>query len=100
LSRHFERSPSPATNIDQLRRVLAGGSHNRNSTAESNIPQIEINGEKVDVPVEQSTDTPNEKGDVTDVSLILESLGEWNQKETMDQLNGKVENGIQPPYGI
>jgi len=48
-------------------------------------------------------ETPNEKGDITDVTLILESLkvnGEWNEKTTMDQLNGKVEGGIKPPYGI
>jgi hypothetical protein len=105
----MERSPSPTTNIDQLRRVLAGGAsiHNRNSTVESTVPQIEINGEKVVTPSRESVETPNEKGDITgditDVSLILESLnvnGDWNEKTTMDQLNGKVENGIKPPYGI
>jgi len=105
LSRHLERSPSPATNIDQLRRVLAGNGsiHNRNSTIDANVPQIEINGEKVVTPSRESVETPNDKGDITDVSLILESLkvnGEWNEKTPMDQLNGKVENGIKPPYGI
>jgi hypothetical protein len=48
-------------------------------------------------------ETPNEKGDITDVSLILESLnvnGDWNEKTTMDQLHGKVDTGIKPPYGI
>ena len=48
-------------------------------------------------------EAPNEKGDITDVSLILESLnvnGDFNEKTRMDQLNGKVENGIKPPYGI
>jgi hypothetical protein len=85
--------------------VLAGGGsmHNRNSTVESTIPQIEINGQKVITPSRESVETPNEKGDIMDVNLILESLnvsGDSNEKATIDQLNGKVENGIKPPYGI
>ena len=98
LSTRLGRSPSPATNIDQLRRVLAGGSLNRNSTVNGNIPQIEINGEKVVTPGEQLADTPNEKDDIADVNVILESLN-LNEK-TMDQFTGKIEDGIKPPYGI
>lgn len=106
LSRHLERSPSPATNIAQLRRVLAGGgdgSHNRDSTGDGTVPQIEINGEKVVTPSRESVDTPNEKSDVEDVNVILESLnvnGEWNEKTGVDKSNGIVEGGIKPPYGI
>jgi len=48
-------------------------------------------------------DTPNEKSDVEDVNVILESLnvnGEWNEKTGVDKSNGIVEGGIKPPYGI
>jgi len=66
------------------------------------VPQIEINGEKVVTPSRLSVDTPNEKSDVEDVNVILESLnvnGDWNEKTTaMDQPNGKIESGIKPPY--
>lgn len=69
---------------------------------DSTIPQIEINGEKVVTPSRVSIETPNEKSDVEDVNVILESLnvnGDWNEKmTTLDKPNGKVESGIKPPY--
>jgi hypothetical protein len=69
---------------------------------DSTVPQIEINGEKVVTPSRVSVETPNEKSDVEDVNVILESLnvnGDWNEKmTTLDKPNGKVESGIKPPY--
>jgi hypothetical protein len=96
LSKYLERSPSPATNIDQLRRVLAGSRSDRDS-----IPKIEINGEKVLTPAE-SQGRPSDELEGKDVTMILESLnisgGEWKEK-SLGSSNEKV-NGISihPPY--
>jgi hypothetical protein len=92
------RSPSPNTQINQLRRVLDGaGSRNRDS-----LPQIEINGEKIVTPAE-SNFTPDEKESGKDVTVILESLnmngGHWKEKGA-EEFNEKVDGGIRPPYGI
>jgi hypothetical protein len=95
LSKRLERSPSPITNIDQLRKVLSGGS----TRARRSVPKIEINGEKVFTPVTNSTPDEKETGDVT---LILDSLnvvGEWNEKGT-DDLIENARNRIKPPYGM
>lgn len=95
LSKRLERSPSPITNIDQLRKVLAGGS----TRVRESVPKIEINGEKVFTPATVSTPDEKEAGDVT---LILDSLnvnGEWKEKR-LDNLNAKAESGIRPPYGV
>src|SRR5436309_963488 len=68
------RSPSPSTNIDQLRRVLAGSPL---PSYYNSLPKIEINGEKViSTSADSAMDlTPDEKEVSTgDLNLILESL--------------------------
>jgi hypothetical protein len=96
ISRH--RAPSPATHIDQLRRVLAGASISRSHR--DSVPKIEINGEKVITPAESSHLTPDvEKEDVT---MILQSLNlnaQWSEKNDVP-VNEKLDGGIKPPYGI
>ena len=98
LQRHLERAPSPATHINQLRKVLAGGVSPRTE----NVPKIEVNGEKLETPPDVDNTLEDEKNETGgDVTMILQSLkvnGEWNEK-AVDGLN---ENGetIRPPYGI
>lgn len=98
-----QRAPSPATHIDHLRRVLAGGAVTQppSSRGSDIVPKIEINGEKVVTPAE-STSTPDEKEGGGDVTMILESLnvnGEWKERG-LENLNEKVETAISPPYGM
>jgi hypothetical protein len=95
LSRHLERSPSPATNIDQLRRVLAGSV----SRGRDSIPKIEINGEKLATPAESNLSIEKEEGDVTRILESLNVNGRWKEKNIRD-FNEKVEGTIRPPYGI
>jgi hypothetical protein len=86
---HFDRAPSPATNIDQLRSVLAG-----TPRPPIDVPKIKINGENGATPVEPDTPGENEEGDVT---MILDSLfgnQEWKEK------NIDVDHGIRPPYAL
>jgi hypothetical protein len=92
LSRHFERAPSPATNIDLLRKVLAG-----TSQCSTDVPKIEINGE---IQVGGAIDDMPEKGDEGegDVTTILDSLnvnGAWKEKDVQS-----IDNGIRPPYAM
>jgi hypothetical protein len=92
LSRHFERAPSPATNIDLLRKVLAG-----TSQRSTDVPKIEINGEK---QMGGAVDDMPEKGDEGegDVTTILDSLninGAWKEKDAQS-----IDDGIKPPYAI
>ena len=97
LARQLERSPSPVTQINHLRKVLAGG-----LPRPQNLPKIEVNGEKVQTPSELDLTAEDEKnGDTGDVTMILKSLnvnGEWNEKpiETCKE----NEETIRPPYGI
>ena len=99
LSRHMERAPSPASQINQLRKVLAG--HTMRQT--SAVPNIEVNGEKIVSDV-----TPEEKEVVDDkvegdVTLILDSLkvnGSWNEKFGGEMNGNGGEVGIKPPYEI
>lgn len=94
----MERAPSPATQINQLRRVLAGQA-TRQSYA---VPNIEVNGEKLttgSTPEEEEVVDEKVEGDVT---LILDSLkvnGSWNEKFGEANGNGS-EVGIKPPYEI
>ena len=89
-SSHFDRAPSPATNIDQLRSVLAG-----TPRLPTDVPKININGEKgATPPVELDTPGENEEGDLT---MILDSLNvnqEWKEK------NNDVDHVIRPPYAL
>jgi len=98
LSRHLERAPSPATQISQLRKVLAGGGSPRTE----NVPKIEVNGEKTESPAEPDLTPEPEKNELGgDVNMILQSLnvnGEWNEK-SIEDLKG-TEEVIRPPYGI
>jgi hypothetical protein len=94
LSRY--RSPSPNSNINQLRKVLSDG-FTAIPRSHEEIPKIEVNGEKVDSPTPRSSFTPplleKEGGDVTSILMSLVGGGE-REKEVDD---GGV---ISPPYGI
>jgi hypothetical protein len=98
LSRQLmERSPSPATQINQLRKVLAGTAMRQRDAA---VPNIEVNGEKVvsdSTPEEDALLDEKAEGDVT---LILDSLnvnGAWNEKVGDLDVKGR-KGGIKPPY--
>jgi hypothetical protein len=89
LSHHFDRAPSPSTNIDQLRKVLAG-----TQRVHTTVPKIEVNGEKMATPV--GLETPDEeKGDVTDILDSLNVNGEWKEKSIQN-----VDEAIRPPYAL
>jgi len=103
-----KRAPSPATHIDQLRRVLASGGATQTPSSRGSdiVPKIEINGEKVIVTPAESNFTPDEKdggvGGGGDVTMILESLNvnsEWKENG-IENLNEKVGSTISPPYGM
>jgi hypothetical protein len=94
LSRY--RSPSPNSNINQLRKVLSDGFASI-PRSHDDVPKIEINGEKVDTPTPSSSFTPplleKEGGDVTSILMSLVGGGD---KEKADDDSGV----ISPPYGI
>jgi hypothetical protein len=94
LSRY--RSPSPNSNINQLRKVLSDGFATIPRSHED-VPKIEVNGEEVGSPTPQSSFTPplleKDPGDVTSILMSLVGGGEGD-KEVDD---GGV---ISPPYGI
>ena len=85
----FDRAPSPATNIDQLRSVLAG-----TPRPPTDVPKIKISGENGATPVEQDTPGENEEGDVTTILDSLYGNQEWKEK------NIEVDHGIRPPYAL
>ena len=103
LSKRNEAAPSAITQIDDLRQIIAGVSPPASPTS-ANIPQIEVNGEKVPPPDEESELLTEEKelegnGDVRSILESLRINAEWHEKAGND-LNQKVEGGIRPPYVI
>ena len=95
-SRLEDRSPSPATHIDQLRRVLAGAQ----IPHVNDIPKIEVNGEKMAATPASELESPEIGDNQGDLTLILDSLGvngEWKEKSVE---NDEIESGIRPPYGL
>jgi len=98
LSRNIERAPSPATQINQLRKVLAGTPAHHTST----VPNIEVNGEKFVSDATPEEDLEMDEKAEGDLNVILDSLnvnGTWNEK--FRDLNGKGnESGIKPPAEI
>ena len=94
FARQSGRAPSPATHIDQLRRVLTGAPNGNNE----NVPEIEVNGLSVNVTDMSATYEEKEQDDVTDILESLKLNGEWNEKRGGD-LKGKVD-GIRPPYVV
>jgi len=93
----MERSPSPATQINQLRKVLAGTAMRQK---DAGVPNIEVNGEKVVSDSTPEEDTALDEKVEGDVTLILDSLnvnGAWNEKASDYGVKGS-EGGIKPPY--